>query len=284
MTADQETEALQPEGRKGAVVAFSGGVDSCFSAYRHVRGEGLRFPRQVDGAVMIHGFDIPLADGEAFRRAADKSRKILASLDLELMTVQSNYKEIVADFPQSHGPAMASCLALFGGGFREGLIGQTFTYGEIRHIAEGVNALTDPMLSSSAFRVIPDGAAFERADKIKLLGRWDEFLQDLRVCCGLGTRAGIAADAKNASATSSHFEPWDLACRNGFEHDVTDEQIEKLEPGIGIRPFIRYGGLAELAAASGSSGSWVRVLEKRLVSVRHTTTEAQVVAEGPEAA
>ncbi len=273
MTADQETEALQPEGRKGAVVAFSGGVDSCFSAYRHVRGEGLRFPRQVDGAVMIHGFDIPLADGEAFRRAADKSRKILASLDLELMTVQSNYKEIVADFPQSHGPAMASCLALFGGGFREGLIGQTFTYGEIRHIAEGVNALTDPMLSSSAFRVIPDGAAFERADKIKLLGRWDEFLQDLRVCSGWADKGRNCCRCEKCIRNILTFRALGLGLPQCFEHDVTDGQIEKLEPGIGIRPFIRYGDLAELAAASDSSGSWVRVLEKRLVSVRHTTTE-----------
>lgn len=277
ITADQEVEASPDPARNGALVAFSGGVDSCFTAYRHARGVGLRFPYELAGAVMAQGFDIPLEDPSAFRRAVDRSRRMVSSLDLELMAVETNFRDIVNDWSHSHGTAIASCLALFGGGFRTGLIGQTYTYPELRHIAEGVNALTDPMLSSDAFKIVPDGAAFERADKIRPLGNWDEFLQDLRVCWEGPKKDRNCCVCEKCIRNILTFRALGLGLPPCFEHDVTDEQIRKLKPGRGIRPGLRYGQLGELAAASGSSGPWVRAVEQRLLRDRHSQLLRRVV-------
>lgn len=268
ITADQEVEAVRPSRRAGAVVPFSGGVDCCFTAYRHVRGAGVRWPRQIGAGVMIHGFDIPLSDREGFRLASERSRRILDSLNLPLLSVACNYKEMVADFPHSHGSAIASCLALFANGFSEGLIGQTFTYGEIRHIAEGVNALTDPMLSSDSFRVISDGAAFERADKIQALGHWKEFRENLRVCWAGSNKASNCCNCEKCIRNILTFRALGLGLPAAFEKDVPDLRLASVKMGEGIRPFIRYENLPRLAQANGTFGTWARILRWRLAEMR----------------
>ena len=268
ITADEEVEADRPAQRAGALVPFSGGVDCSFTAYRHVRAAGVRWPRRIGAGVMIHGFDIPLGDREAFAGAAARSRRILESLRLPLLTVASNYKEIVADFPHSHGAAIVSCLALFSDGFSEGLIGQTFTYAEIRHIAEGINALTDPLLSSESFRVIPDGAAFERADKIKLLGAWEEFRRNLRVCWAGPDKDRNCCNCEKCVRNILTFRALGLGLPACFERDVSDFRLASVKMGEGLRPFIRYGQLPELAKANGTYGTWAKLLVWRLAEMR----------------
>lgn len=268
--ADDEREFEPRPDRKGGLVAFSGGVDSCFTAFRHVRGEGLRFPRSIAGAVMVHGFDIPLGEPDMFALAVERSRRIVSSLGLDLVTVATNYREVVADWSHSHGAAIASCLALFGAGYREGLIGQTFTYGELHYLVEGVNAITDPLLSSDSFRIIPDGAAFERADKIRALGHWDEFLQYLRVCWEGHQKDRNCCVCEKCIRNILTFRALGLGLPPCFDHDIDECQIKRFRPGEEIRANIRYGNLGQLAAASGASGSWVRTLERRLASEKRS--------------
>lgn len=266
--ATLEREPDLPESRKGALVAFSGGVDSAFTAFRHVSKVGVRRPRRVAGLVMVHGFDIPLDDPAAFALARERSGRMAASLGLSLIPVVTNHRDVVGDWPHSHGAAVASCLALLGRGFNEGLIGQTFTYGEIRSIAEGVNALTDPLLSSDSFRIVPDGAAFERADKIRVLAGWSEFLHEARVCWQGPRRDRNCCVCEKCVRNILTFRALGLGLPPCFERDVEDEQIRRLRPGEEKRAAIRYGGLAALANASGSAGPWAEVLENRLASVR----------------
>jgi hypothetical protein len=266
--ADVECEPDPLESRKGALAAFSGGVDSAFTAYRHATGTSVRHPRRVAGLVMVHGFDIPLSEPDVYDLARERAGRMAASLGLSLIPVVTNHREVVGDWPHSHGAAVASCLALFGRGFNEGLIGQTFTYGEIRHIAEGVNALTDPLLSSDSFRIIPDGAAFERADKIRVLAAWDEFLRDARVCWQGPQKDRNCCVCEKCVRNILTFRALGLGLPPCFERDVDDAQIRRLRPGEETRAAIRYGQLAALANASRAAGPWVEILEKRLASER----------------
>ena len=86
------------------------------------------------------------------------------------------------DWPHSYGAAVASCLMFLANGYREGLVGQGVAYQYFHHLDEGSNPLTDAMLSSRSFTVIPDGSGFVRADKIREMSGWDEFLRNVRVC------------------------------------------------------------------------------------------------------
>ncbi|BAP57501.1 hypothetical protein THII_3204 [Thioploca ingrica] len=51
------------------ITPFSGGVDSCFTVYRHHYGIGSRLQRHLTTAVMAHGLDIPLHQPEVFENA-----------------------------------------------------------------------------------------------------------------------------------------------------------------------------------------------------------------------
>ena len=93
ITADEESaDGSRPV---PAVVTFSGGLDSAFSAYWHARGGGRR-DRDLRAAVMLHGVDIPRADATGFRGAAERSRRMLDSLGLDLVTVETNAWDFLA--------------------------------------------------------------------------------------------------------------------------------------------------------------------------------------------
>ncbi|MBN1663695.1 MAG: hypothetical protein JW943_08845 [Deltaproteobacteria bacterium] len=266
--ADREAEATPSGSREDAAVAFSGGVDSCFTAFRHARAHGPRIPYHPTAGIMVHGFDIPLGDVEVFASSASRSERMLSSLGIALITVATNYREIVADWSHSHGAAIASCLHLFCRRFSKGLIAQSFTYKEILSIHEGVNALTDPLLSSDSFRIIPDGAAFKRTEKIEAMGNWVEFLNNLRVCWQGPYKDRNCCVCEKCVRNILTFRALGLGLPPCFDHDVEDEQIKTLRLGAGPLPSFRYDKLASVAAAHGATGPWVRTLLKRLNTVR----------------
>ncbi len=266
--ADHEQEDSINSTSNKAIMTFSGGVDSCFTAFRHTRAGYERFPRNLTAAVMVQGFDIPLDDPQGFARATDRSRRILSNLGVELFTVSTNYREIIGDWPHSHGAAIASCLHLFSRGFSEGLIGQTVTYGDVLKIIEGVNALTDPLLSSDNFKIIPDGAAFTRADKILAISGSPELLADLRVCWEGLQKDRNCCNCEKCMRNILTFRALGLERPPCFEHDISLQQIRQLRMGDKERRRVRYEALLSLAADHGTTGQWSRVLAQRLAAQR----------------
>jgi hypothetical protein len=53
--------------------------------FRHKNGHYGRLTRNLQAGLMVHGFDIPLAQQEVFERAAKKSKAMLNSLGVELI-------------------------------------------------------------------------------------------------------------------------------------------------------------------------------------------------------
>ncbi len=266
--ADREGEMAPSGPREDAVLAFSGGVDSCFTAFRHARADASAHPFRPTAGVMVHGFDIPLAEPETFAAAAKRSRIMLSSLGLELIPMATNYRLLVDDWTHSFGVAIASCLMLLSGRFKTGLIGQGLTYGEFRLLHEGSNPLTDPMLSSDSFRIVPDGAAFERADKILAMKDWPEFRRHLRVCWAGPQKDRNCCTCEKCIRNILTFRALGLGLPPCFDRDVEDRQIRRLNPGHKVLALIRYDGLGKLAKAHDAGGPWVAALEKCLAPVR----------------
>jgi hypothetical protein len=261
--ADREEEAEVPADRTDTLVAFSGGVDSCFSAFRHARRVDLRFPRQLAAGVMVHGFDIPLDEPETFRSAVERSQKMLASLNLDLIPVATNYRTVVEDWTHSYGAGIASCLMLFAGRFGEGLIGQGLAYDHYLHLAEGSNPLTDALLSSCAFTVVPDGGGYQRADKIRLMAGWAEFLQYLRVCWAGDHKDRNCCECEKCIRNILTFRVLGLGLPPCFERDVSIEQIMRLTRLKEITMRTQYDNILRVAAERGCAEDWVTALRGR---------------------
>ena len=274
ISADCEQED-KPSSQNQAIMAFSGGVDSCFTAFRHTRSKKERFPRKLTAAVMVHGFDIPLEDPEAFDLASGRSKRILSSLGVEMIPISTNYREVIDDWNHSHGAAIASCLHLFRNKFSEGLIGQTFTYDDLRNVTEGVNALTDPLLSSHNFKIIPDGAAFKRSDKILAISDSPELLKNLRVCWEGPHKHQNCCDCEKCMRNILTFRALGLGLPPCFKHDISLSQINTLRMGDWARRRTRYESLLPLAQAYGTTGTWTRVLKMRLDRQRRNEKRRQ---------
>lgn len=180
-TALQTAEAgLQASTRLG-ITAFSGGVDSCFTVFRHTSLSALAPKRPLGAALMMHGFDIPLDQPEVFARSAARSRRLTDDAGLELHLGATNLRTLPVPWEDSFSTAVAACLSFFQPTYGFGLVPSFQDWNHI-HFDHGSNPLTDPLLSSLSFAVVHDGTGFGRIDKLRALTTWPAALRDLRVC------------------------------------------------------------------------------------------------------
>jgi len=260
--ATTEKEAGLPQ-RNAAISSFTGGVDSCFTAFRHARGVTTRFPLPLRAAVMAHGFDIPLSDEVGYQRASAKAERQLKTLGLELYRIASNFRELPVSWVDSFGAAVASALALFQGGFDTGLLASGIPFGAYRTLVEGENPITDPLLSSAAFKIVADGAGFQRIDKIGALVQWREGLDDLRVCAVNQIRDQNCCECEKCIRNILCFRALGLVLPSAFAKDITRQQILDLVPLKEMKIDIGYAAVLQTAERRGlGDEAWVRALRR----------------------
>jgi hypothetical protein len=213
--------AAPPAGVAGSRTAqfFSGGVDSFFTLLRHADPAD---PLQVDDLLAGWGFDIPLSDAAAFDRLRTSLAATSTRLGKRLVPFATNIRETrFGRLPWGtigHGSAMAAVALLFEDVYRRVLIPSTDGYRETG--PWGSHATVDHFHSSSKLRVIHDGAAFSRLQKVALVAQSAAALSALRVCwrsksdsncgaCEKCLRTMIAlqlCDALDAAATFAHVK------------------------------------------------------------------------------
>ena len=171
----------------GAIVAFSGGADAQFTAYRHTRSKAGYATQKLRGGVLVHGFDIPLVDQAGFLGAQRMAADALAGLELRLFSVKTNLA-VLGDVNWEHrcGIGVAAILTGFRMYAETGFIGSSEPYDALL-VPWGTHPLIDPLSSSGSFRIIHDGAGFSRSEKIKLLCEWQVNIKNLRVCWAGGS-------------------------------------------------------------------------------------------------
>lgn len=260
--ADHERE--QPRHPDGAAVcAFSGGVDSCFTAWRHRSGLAGRLQRNLQAAVMVHGFDITLRKKDDFERSAARVKKLLDSLGILFIPMATNLKKQGIDWEDEHGCALASCLALFQGQYTSGLIASADAYPKLT-IPWGSSPITDHLLSSQAFEIVHDGAAYYRSDKVRWVAEWPEALQYLRVCLVGAEKDRNCCRCEKCTRTILSFRAWGLGKPACFEQDASDSQIMGLKY---FHPTLinEYAAILAVARQTGQTGSWIRALQLSMV-------------------
>jgi hypothetical protein len=260
--AEDEREASEGPSEEKAVMCFSGGLDSAFTAYRHARPDLQRFPRRLCAGVMVQGMEFDLQESQLYERAEERAQRMLDSLGVPLIRMEINYRDVIPQWWYSHGAAVAACLSLLQRRFNVGLIAQTMTYGNNHLKHEGVNPTTDWLLSSDSFRMVPDGAGHQRFEKILALKDWPELLEHLRVCWAGGhEKAENCCRCDKCVKTILHFRVLGLGLPPCFPRDVPDEHISSMtlkEDHMSMT----YDGILDLARRNGIEGSWVTALDR----------------------
>lgn len=181
LQASSTAEEFRPARTPRGISAFSGGVDSCFTVYRHTPLSSLQPKRLLSGSLMMHGFDIPLEQRETFLRAAARSRHLTDDAGLALHLGATNLRSLPVKWEDIYATAVAACLAFYQPAYSYGLLPsfQDWSHTKFNY---GSSPLTDPMLSSLSFPIVHDGTSFGRIQKLELLARWPMAMRHLRVC------------------------------------------------------------------------------------------------------
>lgn len=259
MSAESEREPEPASATERAISAFSGGVDSCFTAFRHRTGRCGRLQRNLEAGLMVHGFDIPFKD-PVFEKAAERSRKMLSSVGMELIPMATNFRKVIEiPWNDAFGTAIASCLHLLRGRYTAGLIPSSHAY-KVVSFPYGSNPISDRFLSSRGLEVVHDGAIAARWDKIQEIMNWPEALANLRVCWQGEQKDRNCGRCEKCIRNILNFRLLGSSLPSCFEQDVTDEQIVKLRvKGVSLEVL---ENLLQTAKASQISDSWVKALEK----------------------
>ena len=261
--ADEEI-AESVKASDNTVAAFSGGLDSCFSVWRHTRGDIGRLKRNLKAALMVHGFDIPLHEPDVFSRAAENARAIVESVGLEFIPMACNFREFGDDWEDEHGAALASCLRLLSKSFSAGLIAGSHVYDTLL-FPWGSNPLTDPMLSSDSFSIVYDAAGVSRLQKAKGVSQWEEAMRLLRVCWKGEHKDRNCGHCLRCIATALCFAAMRVEPPACLNVPSLDEGVTRLRT-LRIKPVAvtRLEEILTTAKQAQVQASWVRAFERCL--------------------
>jgi hypothetical protein len=184
----ESADATEPRGaRKG--LFFTAGVDSFFSLLHHDEMARLHPEwnlRPIDDLIYVEGYDIPLTKRDSLDHKRAALQTVAQETGKTLVTLATNFRDTGVSLRKNawgqvvHGPALAASGLLLGRRWRELLIAASIAYDESD--PWGSTAVTDPLLSTSATRVVHDGAGFHRLRKIDFLSPFDVALHHLHVC------------------------------------------------------------------------------------------------------
>jgi hypothetical protein len=258
---DQEKEVVKKKRDvTNGIAAFSGGVDSCFTVWRHRPDQKSVRRSNILAGVMVHGLDIPLSETEMFKAAALKSSAMLKNLGMDCIPVCTNFREIKCFWSDSHGAGVASCLSLLAGRYDVGYIASSSPYTRMT-LPWGSNPITDRLMSSKTFSIVHDGAAFIRREKLREISKWPAALENLRVCWEGREHDRNCCSCEKCIRTILGFRVMGIELPRSFPTDVTDEQILSLR-GLKGTPLYYFEEIHSLATKKGIKASWVHALQK----------------------
>ncbi|MFD7003213.1 hypothetical protein ACFWA5_44940 [Streptomyces mirabilis] len=232
LSADREVPDRARSDARPAVQTFSGGVDSAFTTIRHVKKAAGRGSYDLTGAVMVHGFDIPLEERKAYDALYARSVPLLQGVGVELLPVTTNFRKLwhsdLSHWEDAFATGMASVLTLFSGKYEHGIVASSEPYGSLV-LPWGSNPMTDWMLSGGRIRMHHDATGIERSDKVAGLARlWPEGADNLRVCWQGEQKDRNCCRCEKCIRTILNFKVSDSPLPRAFPHDVTPGQIRSL--------------------------------------------------------
>lgn len=164
-----------PVAGRTAASFFSAGVDSTFTV--------LRRP-DVKHWITVQGFDMPVSKTEEFAQHCSRLADIAKHYGATFIPVITNIRETRWQKAHweliAHGPALAAVALMFEQHFHEILIPASYDYTCLD--PWGSHPLSDPLFSTVHTKLVHEGTAYTRTEKIGYLAKDKKALSELHVC------------------------------------------------------------------------------------------------------
>lgn len=176
-------ESAVPEGRgRSAGSFFSGGVDSFFTTLKYLESE--RLPAPLTHTIFMRGIETELDRTRGIDDSARHANQVASALGIDCIVGETNLRSHFRMDWEKHyfGSALAATGLALGRGLSHICIPSSYSYRDMTPI--GSTPLVDEMFSNGSIRILHDGAATPRPEKIASIVGWkrDLVLSHLRVC------------------------------------------------------------------------------------------------------
>jgi len=169
--------------KKATLCAFSGGVDSFYTLLNNLNKKNNPY-YQITDLLFIEGFDSHHNNESHFSSIRASYGKLATKLNLNLISMSSNIKEVLEPYVDwgeiSHGAVLASFGLILDKYVARFYIPSTFDYGV--PFAWGSNPVTDPLLGTEDVHIIHHGAGKTRMQKLEYISKYPITYKYLRVC------------------------------------------------------------------------------------------------------
>ncbi|MDI6773265.1 MAG: hypothetical protein QME77_11865 [bacterium] len=174
----------RPESPGRNSLFFSLGVDSFYTLLKNLARHPLDAETITD-LLVVNGLDIaPDGPNSAlFPRIVETSARVARELGRRVIAVATNVRHPrfrLLRWGLYHGAAMASIALALGPMIRKAYIAGGNTYARLH--GWGTHPVLDPLWSTEALTIVPDGYESTRIEKVKFIARWPVALDTLRVC------------------------------------------------------------------------------------------------------
>ncbi|WP_094673977.1 hypothetical protein [Hydrocoleum sp. CS-953] len=247
-----------------AVCAFSGGVDATFSVWRHAKTKNGYRSQAIKTCAIIHGFDIPLQNEEAFVTAFNQASATLKSIDIPLLPIRTNFRKVIwTNWEHVFAAALVAALQNFKKIVGTCLIGSSEPYKSLV-FPWGSSPITDHLLSSEEFRVLHDGATHSRTQKVATINEWKEGCDNLRVCWQGALKDRNCGKCEKCLRTMFNFKANNLNIPACFrESSISDKSLFQIRASNDA-VLSEWGEILDSAICNNVQDNWVKILSLTL--------------------
>lgn len=252
--------------QKDAISCFSGGLDACFTAYRHRKGLAGLQNLNLAACVMFQGADIKEGNQDHFEKAFNKAAELLQDIGIrQFYRLRTNFRELETDYEMTYHTMLMGGMRVFTSRFGYFMAASEGSYDSFSY-PWASNPITDHYLGSHSKEAVTDGMGFDRTEKAAVVAGWDKAMRLLRCCWEGEDQSGNCGVCTKCRLTIMNFMamgvPRDnILCmpRNAMNEDISQIQFNRPFRVLYAQEILRH------AKANGlGQEPWVATLERRL--------------------
>lgn len=253
-----------------SLACFSGGLDACFTLYRHRKGLAGPQNLNIKACLFVHGADIRIDHDDEFQQSLTPCRDLINDLGVtQLFVVRANFREMRCPYGTAFLSLLAACMRAVGRDYGSFVVGGDSSFDLYLH-PWGSNPVSNQFLASNGKLVITDGLRFGRSSKAALVAKWPLALKKLRVCSSDMKPGGNCGKCSKCKRTYMNFFVAGVS-NFSFLPPINEKiDISDVDMSGAWEPFFAQDILKYANAHGRSELDWVVKLRSRLAEVKQT--------------
>ena len=250
-----------------SLACFSGGLDACFTLYRHRKGLAGAQNLDIKACLFVHGADIRIDHESEFRQSLGPCMELVSDLGVpQLFVAKTNFREMRCPYGTAFLSLLAACMRAVGRDYGNLVVGSDLPF-NFFGCPWGSNPVSNHYLSSNNKRLVTDGLGYGRTAKAALVSEWPLALDRLRVCFSDSMPGGNCGKCSKCRRTYMNFLSAGSEVPRCMPPIPENCDISDIDLNSQLEPYYARDILQYADAHGRSELDWVVRLRSRLATI-----------------